>query len=182
MLTWRGHLLAYLLTALVMVYLSYRLPAWLPGDFVTAMYADSHVLMGAEQEAALKRQEQDQHEKEQAQRQTVQTMERTRELAKQQGAARVGRAEAGVLGNSVLAELSANVLDASYDIGIIRMNRENEQARNKISSGFIDLNKKTQKENAAADTPGGLSVGLALGSSALSGYMSGLSTDKSLEG
>ncbi|MBS0002885.1 MAG: ABC transporter permease [Thioalkalivibrio sp.] len=54
MLTWRGHLLAYLLTALVMVYLSYRLPGWLPGDFVTAMYADSHVVLGAEQEAALR--------------------------------------------------------------------------------------------------------------------------------
>lgn len=54
MLTWRGHLLAYLLAALVMVYLSYRLPGWLPGDFVTAMYADSHVVLGVEQEAALR--------------------------------------------------------------------------------------------------------------------------------
>ncbi|AHE97091.1 ABC transporter permease [Thioalkalivibrio paradoxus] len=54
MLTWRGHLLAYFLAALAMVYLSYRLPGWLPGDFVTAMYADSHVALGQEQEAALR--------------------------------------------------------------------------------------------------------------------------------
>lgn len=54
MLTWRGHLLAYFLAALAMVYLSYRLPGWLPGDFVTAMFADSHVALGHEQEAALR--------------------------------------------------------------------------------------------------------------------------------
>jgi len=59
MLTWRGHVLAYFLAALVMVYLSYRLPGWLPGDFVTAMYADSHVALGQEQEAALRERLQD---------------------------------------------------------------------------------------------------------------------------
>ena len=48
--------LAYLAAALVMVYLSYSLPRLLPGDFVTAMYASSHVALNAEQEADLQAQ------------------------------------------------------------------------------------------------------------------------------
>jgi len=45
---------AYLIAALVLIYLSYRLPTLLPGDFVTAMYASSHVTLTAEQDAQLK--------------------------------------------------------------------------------------------------------------------------------
>ena len=45
---------AYLLAALVMMYASYSVPRWLPGDFVTAMYSSSHVTLDAEQEAELK--------------------------------------------------------------------------------------------------------------------------------
>jgi peptide/nickel transport system permease protein len=45
--------LAYLAAALVMAGLSYSLPRLLPGDFVTAMYASSHVALNAEQEADL---------------------------------------------------------------------------------------------------------------------------------
>jgi len=50
----RASVAAYLLAALVLVYLSYRLPTLLPGDFVTAMYASSHVTLTAEQDAQLK--------------------------------------------------------------------------------------------------------------------------------
>jgi len=46
--------LAYGLAALAMLYASYSLPRWLPGDFVTAMYASSHVTLNAEQEAELR--------------------------------------------------------------------------------------------------------------------------------
>ena len=45
---------AYLLAAMAMIYISYSLPALLPGDFVTAMYSNSHVTLNAEQEAELK--------------------------------------------------------------------------------------------------------------------------------
>ena len=48
------YLLAYALAALAMIYVSYCVPRWLPGDFVTAMYASSHVTLNAEQEAGLK--------------------------------------------------------------------------------------------------------------------------------
>jgi peptide/nickel transport system permease protein len=44
----------YLLAGLVMVVLSYNVPRMLPGDFVNAMYASSHVTLNAEQEAALR--------------------------------------------------------------------------------------------------------------------------------
>jgi len=44
----------YLFAAAVMIYLSYSLPKMLPGDFVTAMYASSHVTLNAEQEAGLR--------------------------------------------------------------------------------------------------------------------------------
>ena len=46
--------LAYLVAGLVMVYLSYGLPGLLPGDFVEAMYANSHVTLTTQQEAELK--------------------------------------------------------------------------------------------------------------------------------
>lgn len=46
--------LAFGLTALVMIYLSYSLPRLLPGDFVTAMYSCSEVTLTAEQEAQLR--------------------------------------------------------------------------------------------------------------------------------
>ncbi len=46
--------LAYLTAALLMVYLSYILPGLLPGDFVEAMYGNSHVTLTAQQEAELK--------------------------------------------------------------------------------------------------------------------------------
>ena len=46
--------MAYLVSGLVMIYLSYSLPGLLPGDFVEAMYANSHVTLTAEQEAELK--------------------------------------------------------------------------------------------------------------------------------
>lgn len=44
----------YLLAGLIMVALSYSVPRLLPGDFVTAMYASSHVTLNAEQEAGLR--------------------------------------------------------------------------------------------------------------------------------
>ena len=44
----------FLFAVLVMVYLSYALPRLLPGDFVTVMYASSHVTLTAEQEAELR--------------------------------------------------------------------------------------------------------------------------------
>jgi len=47
-------ILAYVLAALVMMVVSYSVPRWLPGDFVTAMYASSHVTLNAEQEAELR--------------------------------------------------------------------------------------------------------------------------------
>jgi peptide/nickel transport system permease protein len=50
----KGLLWPYLLAGLVMVVLSYSVPRLLPGDFVTAMYASSHVTLNAEQEAALR--------------------------------------------------------------------------------------------------------------------------------
>ena len=48
------YILAYVLAALVMMYASYSVPRWLPGDFVTAMYSSSHVTLNAEQEADLR--------------------------------------------------------------------------------------------------------------------------------
>ncbi|MFH1139653.1 MAG: ABC transporter permease [Pseudomonadota bacterium] len=49
-----GLVLAYLAAGLAMAYLSHSLPRLLPGDFVTAMYSNSHVTLNAEQEAKLK--------------------------------------------------------------------------------------------------------------------------------
>ena len=46
--------LAYVLAALILIYLSYSLPGFLPGDFVTAMYSSSHVTLTADQEAEIK--------------------------------------------------------------------------------------------------------------------------------
>lgn len=51
--SWSG-IAAYLLGAMVLVYISYRLPALLPGDFVTAMFASSHVTLTAEQDTQLR--------------------------------------------------------------------------------------------------------------------------------
>jgi peptide/nickel transport system permease protein len=48
------YILAFLLAGLVMIYAGYSLPQWLPGDFVTAMYAGSHVTLNAEQEQDLR--------------------------------------------------------------------------------------------------------------------------------
>lgn len=42
------------IAALVMIYLSYALPHFLPGDFITAMYGSSNVTLTAEQETALR--------------------------------------------------------------------------------------------------------------------------------
>ncbi|MBN1276917.1 MAG: ABC transporter permease [Deltaproteobacteria bacterium] len=44
----------YFFAGLVMVYASYSLPKWLPGDFVTAMYYGSNVTLTAEQEAQIR--------------------------------------------------------------------------------------------------------------------------------
>ena len=49
-------IVAYVLAALVMIYVSYSVPRWLPGDFVTAMYSSSQVTLNAEQEADLRAQ------------------------------------------------------------------------------------------------------------------------------
>jgi peptide/nickel transport system permease protein len=48
------YILAYVLAGLVMMYASYSLPRWLPGDFVTAMYSSSHVTLNAQQERDLR--------------------------------------------------------------------------------------------------------------------------------
>jgi peptide/nickel transport system permease protein len=50
----RQYILAYLLAGLVMMGASYSLPRLLPGDFVTAMYASSHVTLNADQERDLR--------------------------------------------------------------------------------------------------------------------------------
>lgn len=49
-----GQITAFALAALAMIFLSYALPKMLPGDFVTAMYSSSHVVINAEEEARLK--------------------------------------------------------------------------------------------------------------------------------
>lgn len=49
-----GLILTFGLAALIMTYLSYSLPRLLPGDFVTAMYAGSHITLTADQEAELR--------------------------------------------------------------------------------------------------------------------------------
>lgn len=49
-----GFVLAHVLAALVLVTLSHLLPRLLPGDFVTAMYSGSHVVLNAEQEGELR--------------------------------------------------------------------------------------------------------------------------------
>lgn len=49
--TIRGFIVAYGLASLVMIYLSYRLPLFLPGDFTSAMYGGSHVVLTLEQES-----------------------------------------------------------------------------------------------------------------------------------
>ena len=50
----KNQVLAYLLAGLVMLAASYSLPRWLPGDFVTAMYSNSQVILTADQELNLK--------------------------------------------------------------------------------------------------------------------------------
>jgi peptide/nickel transport system permease protein len=45
---------AYVLAGLLMIYASYRVPGWLPGDFVTAMYSSSHVTLNADQETKIR--------------------------------------------------------------------------------------------------------------------------------
>ena len=49
-----GSAAAYLIAALAMIYISFSLPRMLPGDFVEAMYANSHVTLTEQQEADLK--------------------------------------------------------------------------------------------------------------------------------
>lgn len=44
---------AYIIALGVMMWLSYALPLWLPGDFATAMFASSDVVLSAEAESAL---------------------------------------------------------------------------------------------------------------------------------
>lgn len=51
---WLTPVLAYLAAALILTFLSYRLPGMLPGDFVTAMYGASDVALTAQQEADLR--------------------------------------------------------------------------------------------------------------------------------
>jgi peptide/nickel transport system permease protein len=48
------YILAYVIAALAMMYVSHSVPRWLPGDFVTAMYSSSHVTLNAEQDAELR--------------------------------------------------------------------------------------------------------------------------------
>ncbi len=45
---------AYLMALIILIYLSYALPKWLPGDFVTAMYSCSNVILTEKQEADLR--------------------------------------------------------------------------------------------------------------------------------
>ncbi len=47
-------ILVYLAAGAAMIFLSYSLPRMLPGDFITAMYASSHVTLNEQQEAELK--------------------------------------------------------------------------------------------------------------------------------
>jgi len=49
-----GLVVTFCLAALLMTYLSYVLPRFLPGDFVIAAYSTSQVTLTAEQEAALR--------------------------------------------------------------------------------------------------------------------------------
>ncbi|MBW1780376.1 MAG: ABC transporter permease [Deltaproteobacteria bacterium] len=49
-----GQVITFSLAALTMIYLSYALPKFLPGDFVTATYASANVTLTAEQEAGLR--------------------------------------------------------------------------------------------------------------------------------
>ena len=50
----KQYILAYIMAAMVMLALSYSLPRLLPGDFVTAMYSNSHVTLNENQERELR--------------------------------------------------------------------------------------------------------------------------------
>ena len=49
-----GLVVTFVIAALIMTWLSYGLPRFLPGDFVTATYGASQVTLTAEQEAELR--------------------------------------------------------------------------------------------------------------------------------
>lgn len=49
-----GIIVTFCVTALLMIYLSYKIPRLLPGDFITAMYGSSNVTLTAQQETELK--------------------------------------------------------------------------------------------------------------------------------
>ena len=49
-----GNVVNFLVAFSLLVYLSYALPRLMPGDFVTAMFASSHVTLSAQQEAEAK--------------------------------------------------------------------------------------------------------------------------------
>lgn len=52
--TGKPAVVAFLAAALVLIYLSFVLPRLLPGDFITAMYSSSHVVLSTEQEEELR--------------------------------------------------------------------------------------------------------------------------------
>jgi len=52
--TCKNHLWAYLTAGIVLLLIGYALPHWLPGDFVTAMYADSQIALNAVQQQELR--------------------------------------------------------------------------------------------------------------------------------
>ncbi len=51
---WLGATATFIAAAVAMIYLSYALPRFLPGDFVTAAYSGSNVTLTAEQEDSLR--------------------------------------------------------------------------------------------------------------------------------
>lgn len=143
--------------------------------------AERRAAMQAEKEAKLREAELAQQRKEEAQKASLDTFERQRQLRRQQSSTLTSRANAGVLGNSVLAELMANEADASFDVGIVKTNQKNADARAKVSRGFINFNKRTKTENAKGPRSSALALGMAVGSSAASGFSSGYSVGKEFD-
>jgi hypothetical protein len=91
----------------------------------------------------------DQRVIEKDQKANIDIMDREKQARREQAMMRVSAAEAGILGNTVDRQLLSSALGASWDIGIIKENSENQMAQIALNERAVGANFQSRIDSAS---------------------------------
>lgn len=116
------------------------------------------------------------------QQSNLEQIERQKQAMRERSRLIVAMSEAGISGNSPMREIANSFQQESYDIGIIKENKENQLYGNRKQQEAVHANAKSRVNAAKSNMISPALAALQIGSGAVSGYVAGDNLSKVLRG